>query len=104
VRIGKASRRKNFYTDALTETERKRLPAAARIEALEDEIAMLRVKLFSAASKPNTDLRLLTHGIDMLVKAVATQYRLSPKARKDLADHIAAVLNSLTEQLMPARP
>ena len=40
--------------------------------------------------------------IALLVRAVATQYRLSPRARKDLADRMAAVLNSVGDQILPA--
>ena len=43
----------------------------------------------------------MLQGISMLVRAVATQYRLSPKARKDLADHLAATLNAVRDQLHP---
>ena len=48
------------------------------------------------------DYELMLAGISMLVRAVATQYRLSPKARKDLADRMSLVLNSLGDQLLPA--
>lgn len=78
------------------------LPAALAMEGLEEEIAVLRVRLYKAIEENPDDFRLMTHGIDMLVKAVAAQYRLSPKARKDLAAQITAVLNSVGDQLLPA--
>jgi hypothetical protein len=93
---------KRFYDSALDEDERRSLRSARRVEGLAEEIAVLRVKLRTAVAENPEDIRLLTHGIDLLVKAVATQYRLSPKARKDLADHITNVLNSLGDQLLPA--
>ncbi len=93
---------KRFYDNALDEDERRSLRSARRVEGLAEEIAVLRVKLRTAVAEHPEDIRLLTHGIDLLVKAVATQYRLSPKARKDLADHITNVLNSLGDQLLPA--
>jgi len=36
------------------------------------------------------------------VRAVATHYRLSPKAAKDLAAKVTAALDSLGDQLLPA--
>ena len=93
---------RGFYEDALTEAEQLALEAALKIEGLEEEIAVLRVKLRSAIKKHPEDLPLLTQGVGMLVRAVAAQYRLSPKARKDLGDRIALVLNSLGDQLLPA--
>ena len=91
-----------YYASAVTNAERPLLEAARSIEGLEEEIALLRVRLNTAAGKHPEDLRLLTHGIQTLVRAVATQYRLSPKARRVLADNMAAVLNSLGDQILPA--
>jgi hypothetical protein len=94
--------RERFYGDALTEAEQLLLEEARRMEGLDEEIAVLRVRLRKALDERPEDLRLLTHGIDMLVKAVAAQYRLSPKARRDLAGHLTNLLNSLGDQLLPA--
>lgn len=94
--------RRGFYSDALSEAEQLLLEEAREIQGLDEEIAMLRVHLRKALEASPEDLRLLTHGIDMLVKAVAAQYRLSPKARRDLAGHLTNLLNSLGDQLLPA--
>lgn len=91
----------DFYSRSLTEAERPHLSAARELEGVAEEIAVLRVKLQTAINKHPDDLKLLTHGIDALVRAVSAQYRLSPKARKDLADNLANVLNSLGDQLLP---
>ena len=93
---------RNFYRQSLTEAEQIELDEAQESEGLEDEIAVLRVRLKSAIEERPEDLKLLVQGIGLLVKAVAAQYRLSPKARKDLADSFAAALNSLGDQLLPA--
>ncbi len=94
---------RNFYHDALTEAEQLELPRAQQVEGLDDEIAVLRVRLKTALDERPQDLKLLAQGVQMLVKAVAARYRLSPKARRDLGDQIAAVLNSLGDQLLPER-
>jgi hypothetical protein len=93
---------KAFYAGSLTEAERELLEVARKIEGLEEEIAVLRVRLNSALNDNPEDFPLLVSGVGMLVRAVATQYRLSPKATKDLADRMALVLNSLGDQLLPA--
>lgn len=92
---------RNFYRRALTEAERLDLARAQEVEGLDDEIALLRVRLKKALEERPQDLRLLVQGLDLLVKAVATRYRLSPKAKRDLADSLAATLNSLGDQLLP---
>ena len=91
-----------FYRDSLTEAERLELDAAAGVRGLDEEIAVLRVKLKSALREHPEDLRLASTGVAMLVRAVAAQYRLSPRAQRDLAARIAAVVNSLGDQLLPA--
>ncbi len=91
-----------FYGGAMTEAERLELSAAYEIEGLEHEIAALRVRLKTAIGEHPEDLALMAQGVGMLVKAVSAQYRLSPKARKDLAASIAAVLDSVGDQLLPA--
>ena len=62
---------------------------------------MLRVKLMTAIEERPEDLKLIATGVNMLVKAVAAQYRLSPKAKGELAESITAVLNNLGDQLLP---
>jgi len=92
----------NFYDDdCLTETERIQLKKAAKVESLADEIALLRVRLKSALKERPENLRLVERGIALLVRAVSAQYRLSPKATKDLADSLAAVFNSLGDHILP---
>lgn len=93
---------KAFYAAALSEAEREALKAARKLEGLEHEIAVLRVRLLTAIKERPEDFPLLVAGVGMLVRAVATQYRLSPRASKDLADRMAAALNSLGDQLLPA--
>ncbi len=95
-------RRGGFYTEALSEAEQLLLEKAREVEGLDEEIAVLRVRLRKALDEAPEDLRLLTQGVGMLVRAVAVQYRLSPKARRDLTDHLANLLNSLGDQLLPA--
>lgn len=92
---------RNFYRHALSEAEQLDLARAQEVEGLDDEIALLRVRLKRALEERPEDLQLLVRGIDLLVRAVAARYRLSPRARRDLADNLAAVLNSLGDQLLP---
>jgi hypothetical protein len=92
---------KAFFADALSESEQLELAEAYAMEGLEGEIATLRVRLKTALREHPEDYALMLAGMGMLVKAVGTQYRVSPKARTDLADNFVAVLNSIGDQLMP---
>jgi hypothetical protein len=92
---------RNFYRQALDRAESTDLKRAQEIEGLDDEIAVMRVRLKRAVEERPEDLQLLVKGLDILMRAVGTRYRLSPKSRKDLADNLAATLNSLGDQLLP---
>ncbi len=95
------ARARNFYRHALDEAERAELKRAEKIEGLDDEIAVMRVRLKRAVQEHPENLPLLVKGLDMLARAVGTRYRLSPKSRRDLADNLVAVLNSVGDQLLP---
>ena len=96
------SKRSFYDDDCLTEAERVELPKAAEVEGLDEEIAVLRVRLKSALKDHPEDYALLVRGIGMLVRAVSAQYRLSPRASKDLSDNLAAVLNRFGDLIVPA--
>jgi hypothetical protein len=93
---------KNFYGAAMTAAGRERLSEAAKVEGLNDEIAALRVRLESALSEEKGDLRLALFGMNTLLRMVVAQYRLSPRASKQLSDNVALVLNSFADQLVPS--
>lgn len=99
---GRVSARQFFYGDVMSASEREQLPTAYEMEGLEDEIAALRVRLRTAIEKHPEDFPLMLQGVGMLVRAVAAQYRLSPKARRQLSDSLAAVLNALGDHILPA--
>lgn len=63
---------------------------------LEEEIAALRARI---SDLDPSDWHAFERGIALLVRAVHTQYRISPQATKDLADNLTALLNSLGDQL-----
>ena len=92
---------RNFYRQALDQAERLDLEQAQEIEGLDDEIALMRVRLKRAVEEHPEDVQLVVKGLDILVRAVGARYRLSPKSRKDLAENLAAALNSLGDQLLP---
>ena len=96
-----SSRKRGFYAEALSEAERIRLPEAREIEGLDEEIALLRVRLSTMLSEHPENTELILKGVGMLVKAVATKYRLSKKAKENLADAITEVLKEVGGALYP---
>ena len=98
---GRAKLARDFYAGALDAAERIELEAAAEVEGLDEEIALLRMKLRKALGKRPDDLPLMLRGIDLLVKSVSARYRLSKEAEQDLSDSIAGVLRGVGGLLGP---
>lgn len=88
-----------FYEEALTEAERLRLPRARGVKGIDDEIALLRVRLLGYAEEHPERLDMLMQGVALLTRAVATRYRLSPKSRQDLMDSIIGVFEGVGRSL-----
>jgi len=91
----------SFYGSALGEAERISLPQAREIEGLEEEIALLRVKLKSAIAQHPENMTLVLKAIAMIIRAVATKYRLSKEAKENLTDAIDSVLKEIGGALYP---
>lgn len=98
-RRGKRISADRFYREALSEAERVMLPEAREMEGLGEEIAVLRVKLHQSLREHSDDLKLFLKGVELLVRAVSAQYRLSPKAQEQLMDSMMGVLEGVGESL-----
>ena len=94
---------REFYGSALDSAEQIELESAAAVEGLDEEIALLRVKLRTAVARQPDDLQLMLRGIDMLVKAVSARYKISKTSQDDLAASISGVLRGVGVQLAPER-
>ena len=92
-----------FYNEALSQAEKVRLSRAKQIQGLDEEIALLRVRLGRLAKEQPENLDLLIKGIGMLVRAVSVKYKLSPRSEKDLYQSLLGVLEGVGSVLLPER-
>ena len=91
--------RDNFYERAMSEAETEYLKRAGNMDGIDDEIAVLRAKLFTALEERPDDLALLMKGISTLSRSLAARHRLTGKAEKDLFDNLMGTLQGLSEQV-----
>ncbi|MBL7208572.1 MAG: hypothetical protein ISS52_00595 [Dehalococcoidia bacterium] len=84
-----------FYGQALDEAERLELEEARSIEGLDEEIAVLRVKLreLMVTEPERFDLHLKV--ANTIAKLVKTRYNISKEQRKSLKEAIAKVLTEI---------
>ena len=92
---------RGFYEEALSQAERVKLKHARKLEGLDEEIALLRVRLSGLAQEHPEKLELLLKGITLLVRAVSARYKLSPKAEKDLYQSVVGVVKGIGDALWP---
>ncbi len=91
-----------FYRGSVRAAERAMLDAAAQLEGLDEEIAVLRTKLRTLSkSNESETVQLMMRGMDMLAKLVSVRFRLSKKAEHEIADSLANLLRGLSVQLYP---
>ena len=98
---GASKRAREFYAQALSEAARPLLPQARELEGLDEEIAVLRVKLQTALTERPEDYTLLLRGVDLMVRAVSARYRISGKGEDDLYQSVVGVLKGIGTVLLP---
>ena len=91
---GRAGRR--FYDEALSQAERSDFPVALDVDGVDDEIALLRLRLRTALEEHPEDLPLMFRGIDLLTRALATRFLLS----KDDRTAVGASIAELREEVI----
>ena len=92
---GSKRTKKGFYAQALSEAERVLIPEAKQIQGLDEEIALLRVKLSTALAEQPDNMPLMLRAVELLVRTVAAEYRLSKKSQDNLAEAIDGVLKEI---------
>ena len=92
--------RQGFYESALAAAdELEAFEEARRVEGLDDEIALLRLKLRRQIGDDEVDPKLIQGGVRLLIQALLAQHRLSPQQAEHLGDAVAQVLEEFGEAL-----
>ena len=94
-RDSKNGLRKPFYTRAMDEAEKLDFELAQGVEGIDDEIALLRVKIKSLLETDPENVKLLMEATSALARLVRTRYRISADQKKALTEAIGNVLKGL---------
>jgi hypothetical protein len=90
-----------FYDGALTEAERAELPAAKKLDGLDEEIALIRLRLRSALEQHPQNLTLMAKGIELLVKALSARYKLTKDDKTQVLESMRRTLREISGPLYP---
>jgi len=93
---GKSSTRKRgFYEKVLDEAERLDFELASGVDGIDDEIALLRVKIKSILGDDPKNIKLLVEATNALERLIRTRYKISREQRKGLKEAIGNVLRDV---------
>ena len=89
---------KGFYRQVLDEAERIEFEEASEIEGLDEEIALLRLKLRELVERQPDRVDLHLEAANIIARLVKTSYQINKEQKKSLKEAIAKVL---TEVALP---
>jgi len=89
------ARKHGFYSRVLDETEQLDFELATGVEGIDDEIALLRVKIKSILGNDPDNIKLIMQATNTLAKLVRTRYNISKEDKKGLKEAIGNVLRDV---------
>jgi hypothetical protein len=89
------ARKPSFYAKVLDEAERLDFELASDVEGIDDEIALLRVKIKSLLENDPENIRFIIQMTNALERLVRTRYNITREQRKGLKEAIGNVLRDI---------
>lgn len=89
------ARKHGFYSKVLDEAEQLELEKAREVEGIDDEIALLRVKIHSLLEKDPDTVKLIMEATNILARLLRTKYNLDKTQGKGIKDAITKVIKEL---------
>lgn len=89
------ARKHGFYAKVLSEAEQIDFELASGVEGIDDEIALLRVKIKSLIAHDPENITLIMQATNTLARLIKTRYNISKKDKKGLKEAIGNVLRDV---------
>ena len=89
------ARKHGFYSKVLDEAEQLDFELATGVEGIDDEIALLRVKIKSVLAHDPDNITLIMQATNTLARLVKTRYNIGKKDKKGLREAISNVLRDI---------
>ena len=93
------ARKHGFYSKVLDEAERLDFELASGVNGIDDEIALLRVKIKSILEKDPENIKLIMQATNTLAGLVKTSYKMDKEQRKGLKEAIGNVIKDIAVPL-----
>ena len=95
---GKGKRKsspRGFYSQALDEAEKLELEEASHVEGIDEEIALLRVKLRELVEEQPERTDLHFEAANIIARLIRTRYQITKEQKKSLKEAIQKVLTEV---------
>jgi len=90
-----SARKQGFYSRVLDEAEKLDFELASGVNGIDDEIALLRVKIKSILGDEPKNLKLIVDATNALERLIRTRYKIGKEQRKGLKEAIGNVLRDI---------
>ena len=90
-----SARKRSFYSKVLDEAEQLDFELASGVNGIDDEIALLRVKIKSILGDEPKNVKLLVEVTNALERLIRTRYKITKEQRKGLKEAIGNVLRDI---------
>ena len=90
---------RGFYRRALDEAERIEFEEASQVEGLDEEIALLRLKLRELVERQPDRIDLHLEAANIIARLVKTRYQITKEQKKSLKEAITKVLTEVAVPL-----
>ena len=92
-------RKQGFYARVLDEVEQLDFELASGVEGIDDEIALLRVKIKSILEHDPENVKLIMQVTNALERLIRTRYKITKEQKKGLKEAIGNVLRDIAVPL-----
>jgi len=99
VKSNRKGNPKGFYSRVLDEAEKVDIEEAFYIEGIDEEIALLRLKLKELVEKQPERIDLHFEAANTIARLVKTRYQISKEQKKSLKEAVAKVLTEVAVPL-----
>ncbi len=89
------ARKHGFYSKVLDEAERLDFELATGVEGIDDEIALLRVKIKSLLERDPENVKLIMQATNTLERLIRTRYNIGKEDKQGLKEAISTVLRDV---------
>ena len=95
AKSNQSARKRGFYSKVLDEAEQLDFELASGVSGIDDEIALLRVKIKSILGDDPKNIKAIVGATNALDRLIRTRYKITKEQRKGLKEAIGNVLRDI---------